>query len=281
MEECWPNKQHPALISLACEAVGGNRDSPNEVSAALVLLTGAADIHDDIIDKSKTKAGKATAFGKFSADTVLLAGDILLLKALIQLSTAGEKYPPKTRQLIRSLVEGAFIEIGCATAKERSFKGNFNLDPIEYREIVWAKGSVSDAFARVGAIIGGGKPDEVEAMGHFGRTFSVLMTMRNEFIDMQDTVELRNRVKNETLPLPLLYALQNESAKQKLLALLRSSITIERTERISELSLGTKEVRGLIKEMESIARNEQTTLKIINGNTVSFKLLLKLSTANL
>src|SRR5665647_1836762 len=56
MEECWPNKQHPALISLACEAVGGNRDSPNEVSAALVLLTGAADIHDDIIDKSKTKA---------------------------------------------------------------------------------------------------------------------------------------------------------------------------------------------------------------------------------
>ena len=46
------------------------------MSAALVLLTGAADIYDDIIDKSKVKSTKPTAYGKFSQDAVLLAGDI-------------------------------------------------------------------------------------------------------------------------------------------------------------------------------------------------------------
>lgn len=281
VEESWPNMQHPALVSLACEAVGGGRDAPDEVSAALVLLTGAADIHDDIIDKSKTKAGKLTAFGKFRKDIVLLAGDILLLKSLTQLSSATEKFSFPTRLLVRSIVEGAFVEIACATAQERLYKGDFSLEPEKYREIIFAKGSVSDAFARVGATIGGGNAEETAALGHFGRTLSVLMSLRTEFVDMTDVEELRNRAENEVLPLPILCAIQNKVVRQDLLALLKRNITTRKTEKIVELVTSTKEVEDLKREMQLLVQREENVLKTLKRNVEAFRLLLKVSVSDL
>ncbi|MCW4009600.1 MAG: polyprenyl synthetase family protein [Candidatus Bathyarchaeota archaeon] len=281
LEDCWANIQHPALISLSCEAVGGKREAADEVSAGLVLLTGAADIHDDIMDKSKIKAGKLTPFGKFSQDTVLLAGDILLLKALTQLSRASEQYSSGKRQKITALVEEAFVEIGCATAKERLLKGNFNVDPKEYLTIIRAKGSVSDRFAQIGATIGEGKTKEVQVLGHFGRTLSVLMTLRNEFLDMQTPAELKNRTKNETLPLPILYALQDKSVREEIIALLKKGVTVKRTEYLTELVMKNREVQNLQREMRATAEKEINSLSAVGGNTEPFKLLLQLAVKDL
>jgi geranylgeranyl diphosphate synthase, type II len=277
IEECWPNRQHPALISAACEAVGGKRDTTEEVSASMVLLTGAADIHDDIIDKSKVKSAKPTAYGKFNQDVTLLAGDILLLKALTLLGTACEKFPLESRQTIRRLVEEAFVEIGCATAKEREYKGNFSLDPKRYWKIILAKGAVSEAFARVGAILGNGQPEEVEALGHFGRTLGILMTVENEFLDMVNSAELGHRAKYEVLPLPVCYALQNEAVKKEILKLLAGRITRKDTQRIGELVMSTEQVQELNRKTLLMARNEENALNSLKGNKTFFMLLLQLS----
>jgi geranylgeranyl pyrophosphate synthase len=80
IEETWPNTHHPALMALSCKAVNGNVNKTHHTSAAVVLLTGAADLHDDIIDKSKRKGNKQTAYGKFDIELVLLTGDMLLFQ---------------------------------------------------------------------------------------------------------------------------------------------------------------------------------------------------------
>jgi hypothetical protein len=41
----WEDVLHPALLSLACEAVGGDPDLPTQVGDSLVLLAGGADVH--------------------------------------------------------------------------------------------------------------------------------------------------------------------------------------------------------------------------------------------
>lgn len=66
--ELWHNFQHPALLSLACKSVGGKPEDTTLIGAALVLLTGAADIHDDLIDQSKTK-GPNQPYSANSAET--------------------------------------------------------------------------------------------------------------------------------------------------------------------------------------------------------------------
>src|SRR5512136_2279020 len=39
----------PALISISCEAVGGNPDNTESIGGAITLIAGAADLHDDVI----------------------------------------------------------------------------------------------------------------------------------------------------------------------------------------------------------------------------------------
>jgi len=50
----------PALISLECEAVGDNPKKTMPFSEAIVLVNGAADLHDDVIDKTFRKGANLT-----------------------------------------------------------------------------------------------------------------------------------------------------------------------------------------------------------------------------
>jgi geranylgeranyl pyrophosphate synthase len=282
LEECWPNMQHPSLVALACESVGGDPKAPEGVGGGLVLLTGAADIHDDIIDKSLYKGSLQTAYGKFGLDLVLLAGDFLMLKALTQLNEAIEAYPVKTRRAIRRLIEAGFFELAMATAVERGFKGTLDLDPKRYMKVICAKGAVSEACARIGGIIGQGLPAEVEALGEFGRILGILMTLRHEFKDMHNPAELRSRSKNETLPLPLFYAFQDKKAKSEILNLLKFRITQKNANEMTRLALKTKAVNDLRHEMDIMARHcEENILTKLRANREPFKLLLKLAIEDL
>ncbi|MCK4474666.1 polyprenyl synthetase family protein, partial [Candidatus Bathyarchaeota archaeon] len=169
IQELWHNFQHPALLSLTCESVGGKTENTTSIGVALILLTGAADIHDDIVDQSETKGSKPTVFGKFGIDIALLTGDALLLKGCTLLQKACECLPKKQGEAITNLVKEAFFEIGIAEAKEATFKGNWDLDPEEYLDIIRMKAAIADVTARIGAIIGGGSSDEIEALGKYGR----------------------------------------------------------------------------------------------------------------
>ena len=43
VEEIWYDAAHPTLLSLACQAVGGDPDATVDIGAAIALLTGAAE----------------------------------------------------------------------------------------------------------------------------------------------------------------------------------------------------------------------------------------------
>jgi len=262
IEELWHNFQHPALLSLTCESVGGKPEDTTFIGAALVLLTGAADIHDDIIDQSKAKGSKPTVFGKFGRDMALLVGDALLLKGFTLLSKACEDLPKKQEKTIINLVRKGFFEIGIAEAKEASFKGNWDLPPEEYLDIIRMKAAIADVTARVGALIGGGSPDEIENLGKFGRTLGMLATIRDDFIDVFEPDELKNRAENECLPLPILYAFRDQKTKNKIVSVLKKrEIREDDAYDIVQTIISTKDVQDLKKEMKLLLENGAKLLK--------------------
>jgi geranylgeranyl pyrophosphate synthase len=275
MEESWYDVQHPALLSLACEAVGGDPDATIHVGAAMVLLAGAADIHDDIIDKSEIKESKPTVLGKFGEDIALLAGDALLFKGLIFLDEACAKLPSEKKRAILNLTKKAFFEIGGAEAKEVTLKGKRDLKPEEYRKVIEMKAAVAEVMARIGAIIGDGGSEEIDTLGHYGRTLGILMTIRDDFVDVFELDELKNRIKNECLPLPLLYALQNKKKKSDIVRILeKSEITEQEIEEILDLVMSTKEVQGLKEEMMSLIKEEEKLFNHVAKNRAALKLML-------
>lgn len=263
--DSWEDVLHPALVSLACEAVGGNPDSTTQLSAAIVLLAGGADVHDDIIDQSVTKGSKPTVFGKFGKDMAVLAGDALLLQGTYVLHEACEVLPKSKRQEILKIIKQAFFEVSGAEAEEAGFRGRLDLSGPEYLEIIRGKVAAGEASTRIGAIVGGGTAAEVEALGHYGRTFGVLMTIRDEVIDMFEPEELKNRAERECLPLPILLTFKDEVKKAEILQLLKEELTEDTVDKIVDVVLASKEAFDLKDEMKRLIKEEKHNITAV-GN---------------
>lgn len=269
----WYDVLHPALISLSCEAVGGNKTKTVDIGASIVLMAGAADIHDDIIDRSAHKNLEPTVFGKFGADIAILAGDTLLLKGIYLLHKACTTLPPSRQLEILDIVKSAFLEISSGVVEEASLKGKTNVLLNEFMPIVYKKVAAVEASMRIGGIIGGGSAQEIDMLSHFGRTYGVLLSLRDEFIDVFEVEEIKNRLANECLPLPILLALQDKDKGKSLHNILNNKITQENIDSILDFSIDCRANKELISEMKRMVETEIDNLLNIPNKEVLILLL--------
>ena len=284
MKKFWHDFHHPGLLSLACEAVGGKPNKGVKLGAALVLLRGAIDVHDDIIDESITKDSIPTVYGRFGKDIALLVGDALFIKSLILLEEAIEPLLRKQKMEILNLIKNAFFEVGYAEACEVRYRKNFDLSPEEYFEVLRLKAAAAEISARLGAIIGGGKTEQINALADYGRILGTLMTIRDEFVDIFEPNELKNRAAKECLPLPILYAFKNEKIKDKILQIIQKDELKESDcFKIADLIFESDDVKKLKGNMKNLIREASAKIEFINNLEVKnvLKNLLKLSLKDL
>ena len=247
--EGWNDVLHPALVSLACEAVGGKSEMTAKAGAALVLLAGGGDIHDDVIDESVVKGSEQTVFGKFGKDLAILTGDALLLEGVYVLHEACENLEAGSKKTILDLVKRAFLEISGAEAAEASMRGRIDIPKQQYLDIIHHKVAAGETATRIGALIGAGAPEEVETLAEYGRVYGVLMSIRDEFVDVFEREELSNRAEKEVLPLPIIVTLADESKKLMLLPLIKGKITEANIEKIVDIATNSAESLLLVSEM--------------------------------
>ena len=267
----WNDVVHPGLLSIACEAVGGSVDEAIPIQVVMLLLTAAVDTHDDIIDESKTKYGKPTVFGRFGKDIALLVGDAFLMKALVLLHKLEKQFPAEKMDAIWNIINSRFFELGDAEALEASLKSNIDISPEEYLRVLKMKASTSEAHMRIGAIVGGGEHDIVDLIGNYGRTLGILIGIREDFIDTFEPEELQNRIKNECLPLPILYAFKNPQTKKIILDYLsKREISDKDAERIVDIIFEEENVEMLRNKVKRLAEETCNAISNIpNRNLVS------------
>ncbi len=278
----WQDVQHPGLLSVACEAVGGNPNSANDIGTALLFLLGGAHIHDDVIDQSRYKGGKPTVYGKFGRDIALLVGDAFLFEGLTFLHQFCERFSENKRKRIVDLVKASFFEIGSGEATEVILREKHNFSPKSCRDYLKMRAAVAEAIMRIGAIIGDGDEKEIELLGHYGRTLGFLSAMRDEFIDTFEPEELENRYRYECLPLPVLYALQNTQKREEIVRLLqKKKITENDAYALVDLIMDTNEVQKVKKEMKSLIKQELRRLKMLKQKRYELELLIRATVENL
>ena len=219
----WRDLVRPSLVSLACEAVGGDPSLAAPIGKALSLLSGATDIHDDIIDKTTDKEEGPTILGKFGVDLALMAGDALIFKGFQELveGLAKLSIPFERKLAIVRVVKELYFEMFDGEALELRFRGRTDVKPEEYLEVVRKKAADVEACTRVGAMLGGGSEEQVEAFARYGRLLGMIVLLRNDLEDLLDfDTRLNQRIKNESLPLPLIYALENKEKRMEILSIL-------------------------------------------------------------
>jgi len=213
----WRDHLRSTLLSLACEAVGGNPRLAQRVSVPLILVCGAFDVHDDIIDNSKLKNSRLTVFGQSGKELTLLAGDVLLIKGLTSITTPllQEEVPKETILAVMNVLRSLLLELTDGETLELRLRGRTDVTPEEYVETMRIKAADGEAYTRIGATLGNGTAEEVEALAEYGRLLGLIVILRDDLTDTLDfEVELPHRLRHEHIPLPIVYAMNNPMARE-------------------------------------------------------------------
>jgi geranylgeranyl pyrophosphate synthase len=265
----------PALITLSSKAVGASPENLQSVATAILLITSSGDIHDDIVDNSTRKFSRKTIVGRYSKDIALLAGDVLLVQGLTALQNECDLSSAQ-RKTIADSVAAAMVEIVKAEAMEISLWHKTNVTPEEYFDVIKLKGGVAELHCRIGGIIGGGNKEAIDNLAGYGRVIGVLSTLKEEFVDLSNCVELEHRIKHELPPYPMLCAMQNKGFKKKTATFEKAKFSDEDLQRTAEFVLGSLEVEKLSAEFREFGRKELANNNLLKGNDQAEELVLLL-----
>jgi geranylgeranyl pyrophosphate synthase len=274
MMEYKPDFFRPAVVSLCCQALGGTPEITVPSSASLVLLGRAIGIHDDIIDKMKVRNRHQTLFGKFGEEIALIVSDILLFEGFTLMRKNSELVPEQNMAKILETIERIWFEQSEGEVLEVESRRQLNTTPEDCLAKIKMRASELEAIARISGILASGSQEEINVLGNWGRSLGTMSLLRDEMIDMLETDVLRHRIRNESLPLPLIYATQKPEAKSKITSLIsRSKMATADLWMVSRTSYeagGMNYVADLIaktaKEAESqisLLRNKRKELSIL------------------
>jgi geranylgeranyl diphosphate synthase type I len=204
----WKDIQRPALTSFSCEAVGGQQSMADDASLMITLVASGMGIHDDIIDKSENKHFRGTLLGRYGLDNALLAGDLLIIKGLSYFRKFfGQNCSLKKNEAVFEAIQNFVFEIYEGELMDISCRKNLDTDLENYSRIMWKLTADAEACTRIGAILGGGSDNDIEALAGFGRRLGFIIHLGEELKDSFNVEGgLPHRLEHESIPLPILYA---------------------------------------------------------------------------
>ena len=179
-------KIRPALVLLAAEAVGGTTQGAYKTAAAVELIHTFSLIHDDIMDKDEMRRGMPAVHTLWGEPMAILAGDILFSLAFELVAQTHSEDIPSSRvvQALNTVVD-ACIKICEGQACDMSFEGKFDVKESEYLIMIYKKTSALIAAAtKAGAILGGGTPQQVEALSEYGRLIGMAFQIQDDYLDV-------------------------------------------------------------------------------------------------
>jgi geranylgeranyl pyrophosphate synthase len=263
----WNDFTHAGLFSIACEAVGGDVEEFIQTEAGLALMAASFDIQDDILDNSKTKNKQPTVFGKYGLDLTILLADAFLIKGYTIFFDSIEEKSPENFRDIMQVLKNCFFEMGNAHATEISFRGRNSLSENECMSLVRNKAASIEADIHIAAILGGGTKKQSDALAKYGRNVGILTTLREEFIDVFEKEELKQKVRIERLPIPIIYAMHDLKTKNKMENIIvRKAFTQNDINSLVDLIFRSTSVQKLKKNMEDLVSDSLCILQALDDS---------------
>jgi heptaprenyl diphosphate synthase len=175
--EAGGKRVRPLLALLAARL--GDPAAVGVVDAAVVVeLTHLATLyHDDVMDEADVRRGAASANARWTNTVAILTGDFLFARASDLTAGLGTEATRIQSRTFARLVEGQISETAGPAAGQ---------DPVEHHLQVIADKTASllATSARLGAMMSGAPPAEVEAVARFGEVFGTAFQLSDDLIDV-------------------------------------------------------------------------------------------------
>jgi geranylgeranyl diphosphate synthase, type I len=184
-------KLRPTLVILSCEAVGGDANFALKTAAAMELIHTFSLIHDDIMDQDEKRRGKPAVHVLWGDPMAILAGDTLFSKAFETVLRSEENMVSSTRILpTLSIVVDSCIKICEGQALDMGFAQRLDVQESEYMLMIYKKtAALIGAATKAGAILGGGTPEQINALAEFGRLIGMAFQIQDDYLDVASQEE--------------------------------------------------------------------------------------------
>lgn len=224
-------KRHRPLICVAaCKAVGGDFRKAFSAAAAIEHFHTAALIHDDIADEAELRRGEPCMHLTEGEGIAINVGDlalsivngIVMRDPLLDDSTK-VRVALELVSMAQSTVEGQALDIGWAR------DGRYDITSEDYFVMAIHKTAHYSGATplAVGAMVGGGTPEQVEALRSYGLDTGLAFQIQDDLLNLVGEGEstkkdFRNDITEGKRTLIVVHALEHSAKRDRLVEILSS-----------------------------------------------------------
>lgn len=222
----------PLLVLLASKACGYNGIKNRDLAAIIEFIHTATLLHDDVVDTSDLRRGRATANAKWGNAPSVLVGDFLYSRAFQMLVSIGS-------MPIMKIIANATNIISEGEVQQLINAGDPQTSEDSYNEVIRKKtAQLFEAACHSGAVLAGVSEQHQEALRRYGHHLGMAFQLMDDMLDYQGNPEEMGKNVGDDLAegkptLPLIYVMKNGSpAEAKLIS---ESIEQRSAEKLPEI----------------------------------------------
>lgn len=211
----------PALVILAASACGYSGTAQYQLAAVVEFIHTATLLHDDVVDESQLRRGRATANSLFGNPASVLVGDFLYSRAFQMMVELDDiRVMHVLANATNAIAEGEVLQLlNCHDA---------GLGEQDYLRVIRSKtAKLFEAAGQLGAIVGNASPEVEQGLGRYGLHLGTAFQLIDDVLDYSgDHTETGKNLGDDLAEgkatLPLIYAMRHGTPEQS--AVIRAAV---------------------------------------------------------
>ena len=206
----------PLLAIISAKALGYKGQGHTLSAAFIEFIHTATLLHDDVVDESDMRRGKATANSAFGNAASVLVGDYIYTRSFQMMTELGS-------MKILKLMSDAVNVIAEGEVQQLMNCNDPNVSEESYMQVIYSKTArLFEVATQVGAVLSEA-PSEIEtALKNYGRYLGTAFQLIDDVMDYTSTGKEMGKNVGDDLAegkptLPLIHAMQTSSPEQSLL----------------------------------------------------------------
>ena len=252
----------PALLLLMCGVLGFQGEQRYNLAAVVEFIHTATLLHDDVVDESKLRRGRATANEAFGNPASVLVGDFLYSRAFQMMVEAGNM------RIMQTLAEATNV-IAEGEVMQLMNMHDATLSEEAYLRVIRSKtAKLFEASARIAALLAGSTVAVEQRCAAFGRALGTAFQVIDDVLDYDGDVaemgkNLGDDLREGKATLPLIIALQRGSISEQ--ALIRNAIESGNTAEMTQIIAIVEKTGAIVATRDAAAVEARSALDAMSG----------------
>ncbi len=204
----------PALLLLMCGALGFKGEQRHNLAAVVEFIHTATLLHDDVVDESTLRRGRATANEAFGNPASVLVGDFLYSRAFQMMVDAGNM------RVMQTLAEATNV-IAEGEVMQLMNMHDATLSEDTYLRVIRSKtAKLFEASARLAALLAAASPLVEQSCADYGQALGTAFQVIDDLLDYDGDVSemgknLGDDLREGKATLPLIIAMQRGTEAER------------------------------------------------------------------